>query len=323
MRRFPQWALAASIVVLTACNAACTPPEAKNPEASKGAGAEGAPTPEPNGEAGDEGDDGKRPSLPPGEMITEARGVDLSKLSESKRSTFFQIINSEPSACDKPHSLAKSLRDDATCRDSLVAAQFVADYLAAGAETSEVRSSLQEVIADLKPREIPIEGRPVFGSDRAPVTVVVFADFECPHCKQEAPVIRQAVEQFRGRAKLVFKHFPLQSHPRAKPAAAAAEAAHLQGKFWQMHDIIFANQDALSDGDLVSYAAKIGLDVEKFKADYKAMAQIEKVEKDRADGDEAGVDGTPAVFVNGRRANGRHPLFGGSITGWIDDALKR
>jgi protein-disulfide isomerase len=204
-----------------------------------------------------------------------------------------------------------------------VAAQFVADYVASGAPTSEVRAALQEVVADLKPREIPIDGRPVIGSERAPVTVVVFADFECPHCKQEAPVIREAVDQFRGRAKLVFKHFPLQAHLRAKPAAAAAEAAHLQGKFWQMHDVIFANQDALDDGDLVEYAAKIGLDVQRFKADYKAAAQVQAVEKDREDGEEAGVDGTPAVFVNGRRANGRYALFGGNITGWIDDALKR
>ena len=320
MRRFPQWALAASVLVLTACSPACTPPDAKNPEASK-SGEGGGSAPEAEAEAGDEAE--PKPSLPPGEMITEARGVDLSKLSESKRSTFFQIINSEPSACDKPHSLAKSLRDDATCRDSLVAAQFVADYIAAGGTTSEVRTALQEVVSDLEPREIPVEGRPVLGAERAPVTVVVFADFECPHCKQEAPLIREAVQQFRGRAKLVFKHFPLQAHPRAKPAAAAAEAAHRQGKFWEMHDIIFANQDALDDGDLVGYAAKIGLDVAKFKADYKAAAQLEAVDKDRADGDEAGVDGTPAVFVNGRRANGRYALFGGSITGWIDDALKR
>jgi protein-disulfide isomerase len=323
LRRFPQWALAASVLVLTACSPACTPPEAKNPEASKGGGGDGgAPAREPEAEAAGDDDEGK-PSVPPGEMITEARGVDLTKLKESQRSTFFQIVNSEPSACSKTHSLAKSLRDDATCRDSLIAAQFVADYLAAGAPTSEVRDALQVVFADLKPREIPVEGRPTLGSERAPVTVVVFADFECPHCKQEAPVVREAVEQFRGRAKLVFKHFPLQLHPRAKVAAAAAEAAHLQGKFWPMHDIIFANQDALDDEDLVGYASKLGLDVGKFKADFKAAAQMAAVEQDKAHGEEAGVDGTPAVFVNGRRANGRYALFGGSVAGWIDDALKR
>jgi protein-disulfide isomerase len=310
------------VVALTACSPACTPPEARNPETTKSSAV--APKEEPgNGGDDDEVEAKEPPRVPPGEMIMEAKGVDLTKLSESQRSVFFQIINSEPSACDKPHSLAKSLRDDDRCRDSLIAAQFVADYVVAGAATSEVRSGLQEVIADLEPRDIEIDGRPVHGAERAPVTVVVFADFECPHCKLEAPKIRKAVDQFRGRAKLVYKHFPLSMHPRAKVAAAAAEAAHLQGKFWEMHDVIFANQDKLEDEDLIVYAQKIGLDMPKFKADWKAAAQTRTVEKDKADGEGAGVDGTPAVFVNGRRANGQYALFGGSVAGWIDDALKR
>jgi len=303
---------------MTACSPACTPPEAKNPEAKNGSGDA------PEADAKAEGGKGSGPApVPAGEMIMEAKGVDLSKLSESQRSTFFQIINSEPSACDKPHSLAKSLRDDDKCRDSLIAAQFVADYLQAGAPTSEVRTGLQEVTKSLKPREIPIEGRPVYGSENAPVTVVVFADFECPHCKMEAPKIRKTVDQFRGRAKLIFKHFPLGGHLRAKQAAIACEAALEQGKFWEMHDIVFANQDKLEDGDLLSYAGQIGLDVDKFKASYNKRKGKDVVEADKKHGEDAGVDGTPAVFVNGRRANGRYILFGGELSGWIDDALKR
>jgi protein-disulfide isomerase len=303
---------------MTACSPACTPPDAKNPEADPKADPKAA-----QGEGG-EADTAKKPVAPPaGDMVMEAKGVDLSKLSESQRSTFFQIINSEPSACDKPHSLAKSLRDDDKCRDSLIAAQFVADYLQAGAPTSEVRTGLQEVTKSLKPRDIPVEGRPVYGSENAPVTVVVFADFECPHCKMEAPKLRKTVDQFRGRARLIFKHFPLGGHVRAKQAAIATEAALEQGKFWEMHDIVFANQDKLEDGDILSYAAQIGLDVEKFKASYNARKGKGVVEADKKHGEEAGVDGTPAVFVNGRRANGRYILFGGELSGWIDDALKR
>ncbi|MCR9165074.1 MAG: DsbA family protein [Nannocystaceae bacterium] len=314
--------LIAGLLAMTACSPACTPPEAKSPDGASdkdGAAAEagGADAQDPKE------DRQKAPPLPKGEMIMEAKGVDLSKLSESQRSTFFQIINSEPSACDKPHSLATSLRDDDKCRDSLIAAQFVADYLEAGAPTSEVRTGLQEVTKALQPREIPVEGRPVYGSENAPVTVVVFADFQCPHCKMEAPKIRKTVDQFRGRAKLIFKHFPLQGHPRAKAAAIATEAALEQGKFWEMHDKVFANQDKLEDGDILSYASQIGLDMDKFKASYNARKGKPVVEADKADGEKAGVDGTPAVFVNGRRANGRYILFGGELSGWIDDALKR
>ncbi len=304
-------ALGACIFVLTACSPACTPPEAKNPDGNRSV-------------AQDEGADDGRPArteVPPGEMIMEAKGVDFGKLSESQRATFFQIINTEPSACQKPHSLATSLRDDATCRDSLIVAQFVADRLADGAQPSAIKGAIQYVIDSLTPREIDIEGRPVYGSDRAPVTVVVFADFECPHCKKEAPVLRQAIDQFRGRAKLVFKHFPLASHDRAKYAAIAAEAAHEQGKFWEMHDLIFANQTALEDEDLYRYAEQIGLDMQKFKASYESKKGEAAVDADRAHGEQLEIEGTPAVYVNGRLYN--ELLFGGTVAGWIDDALKR
>src|SRR5690606_12546863 len=176
-------------------------------------------------------------------------------------------------------------------------------------------------IDSLTPREIDIEGRPVYGSDRAPVTVVVFADFECPHCKKEAPVLRQAIDQFRGRAKLVFKHFPLASHDRAKYAAIAAEAAHEQGKFSEMHDLIFANQTALEDEDPYRYAEQIGLDMQKFKASYESKKGEAAVDADRAHGEQLEIEGTPAVYVNGRLYN--ELLFGGTVAGWSDDARKR
>lgn len=265
--------------------------------------------------------DEQREALPAGEMIMEAKGVDLSRLEETQRTTFFQIINTEPSACDKPHSIAKSLQDDADCRDSLIVAQFVADALAAGLTTSVVKTEIEGVVDSLQPRELSIEGRPLYGSERAPVTVVMFADFECPHCRAESPVMRQTIDQFRGRAKLVFKHFPLSGHERAKPAAVATEAAHAQGKFWPMADVVFANQTELSDAEILAYAEQVGLDMGRFKADLKKAETIAMVDKDRAEGVEAGVEGTPAVFVNGRLVTDR--LFGGSVAGWIDDALKR
>ena len=156
---------------------------------------------------------------------------------------------------------------------------------------------------------------------RAPVTVVVFADFECPHCRAEAPVLRQAVQQFRGQARLIYKHFPLNMHPRAKRAAVATEAALAQGKFWEMHDQVFAHQDALEDDDLRTYAKAIGLDMAAFDAHYGASTGLAVVEADRKDGDALGFSGTPAVFVNGREFT--PVLFGGTIEGWIDDALRR
>ncbi|EDM79947.1 thioredoxin domain protein [Plesiocystis pacifica SIR-1] len=307
----------ATVLATTACTA-CTPPAADPDGTSRG----------PNGAAA--GGDGKqaesdRPQLDPpseAEMIREAKGVDLSKLNETQQATFFTLINVEPSACDKPHSLATSLRDDAECRDSMIVAQFIADRLAEGATPSDIKLDIDVVIDALEVRDIPVEGRPTYGNDLAPVTVVVFADFQCPHCRMEAPVLRKAVQQYRGRAKLVFKHYPLRSHGRAEVAAQACEAAHLQGKFWEMHDLVFDHQTQLEDADLERYAKQIdGLDVAKWKADMATEDVKLAVAKDRKIGDALGIQGTPAVYINGRTVTPL--LWGGSLEAWIDDALRR
>ena len=300
---------------VAACSPACNPPDAKAPGTDEARG-DGDAKPASVAEH-----EKKRSELPKDDTLTEAPGVDTSKLSEAQRSVFFQVINTEPSACDKPHSLARSLKDDAACRDSQLAAQFVADALAAGAPASAVKHDLPIVIDALKPRDIDITGRPVYGSERAPVTVVVFADFQCPHCRAEAPVLRKAVDQFRGRAKLVYKHFTITGHDRAKVAAIATEAAHEQGKFWEMHDLVFENQNDLSDANIYKWAEQIGLDMAKFKESFTANKGKAVVEKDKADGEELGIQGTPAVYVNGRQVI--PALFGGNVTAWIDDALKR
>jgi protein-disulfide isomerase len=311
------------LLVMAACSPACTPPDAKSPEGDA-AGDGGAPSRPLAADADSERDQKRAELAAPeasGDMIMEAKGVDTSQLTETQRTTFFQIINREPSACDQPHSIATSLRDDGKCRDSLIVAQFIADALASGAPSSAVRAEIDGIVDSLQPKEINIEGRAIYGAERAPVTIVMFADFECPHCRAEAPVLRKLVDQFRGRARLVFKHFPLGGHERSKPAAIAVEAAHEQGKFWEMHDLVFANQTKLSDADLLAYAKEAGLDVAKFKADLAGKKARATVDADRAEGETLDIQGTPAVFVNGRYVTDR--LFGGTVAGWVDDALKR
>jgi protein-disulfide isomerase len=316
LRRVSQLVLGAVIgAFVAACSPACNPPDAKAPDADE-PGAASKPDSVVEHEK-------KRAELPADDMLMDAPGVDTSKLSEAQRGVFFQLLNTEPSACDKPHSLARSLKDDPGCRDSAIAAQFIADGLAAGAPASAVKHDLPIVIEMLHPHDIDVQGRPVYGSERAPVTVVVFADFQCPHCRAEAPKLRKAIDQFRGRAKLVYKHYPLSipGHERAKVAAIATEAAHEQGKFWEMHDLVFENQHDLSDANIRKWAQQIGLDMAKFDASFKAQKGKAVVDKDKADGEKLGISGTPAVYVNGRQVIPQ--LFEGNITAWIDDALKR
>ena len=301
--------LAPLLLILSACSPGCTAPAAEST------------APQPNGPGPEgPGGGGGGPAVATSD-VQEAPGVDTSRLTEPQRSSFFSLINSEPSACGKAHSLAVSLRDDPGCRDSRDVGQYMSDALAMGASVSDIKEYLEPLVNSLKPKEIDVKGRPMYGNENAPITVVVFADFECPHCRQEAPVLRQAIDQFRGRARLFYKHFPLSGHVRARAAAIASVAAHEQGKFWAMHDLIFENQGALEDADIRRYAQRAGLDMAKFDASYNAKKGEALVEADRAEGEKLDISGTPAVFVNGRLMN--QIMFGGTITGWIDDALKR
>lgn len=148
-------------------------------------------------------------------------------------------------------------------------------------------------------------GAHVRGDPAAPVTVVEFGDLECPYCRAAAPVLREFVEGSGGRARLVFRHFPLfEVHPHALTAALAAEAAGAQGLFWEMHDLLFAHQERLDDTSLAAYAASLGLEGASVVGD-AAQRYAEAVRRDYADGLALGVEGTPTVFVDGVRVAGR------------------
>ncbi len=154
--------------------------------------------------------------------------------------------------------------------------------------------------------EVPVrEGDHVRGPEDAPVTLVEYGDYECPYCGRAHPVVKEALERAGGRLRFVFRHFPLDSvHPGARLAAEAAEAAGAQGMFWEMHDLLYANQDRLSEGDLVRHAAHLGLDAGRFEEDLASRRHAARVSEDRAGGERSGVGGTPTFFLNGVRYRG-------------------
>ncbi|HLY68145.1 MAG TPA: DsbA family protein [Puia sp.] len=143
------------------------------------------------------------------------------------------------------------------------------------------------------------------GNASAPIELVEFGDYQCPHCGRAYPIIKSIQKKLGNKLKFVFRNFPLaEAHPYATHAAIAAEAASAQNKFWEMHDIIFENQDRLDDPHLVHYAEKIGLNVAKFKTDFEKPEFAEKVENDFESGIRSGVNGTPSFFINGQKYNG-------------------
>lgn len=156
--------------------------------------------------------------------------------------------------------------------------------------------------------EVSTEGSPARGPEDAPVEIVEFSDFQCPFCSRVTPTLKQVEEEYGDKVRVVFKHFPLSIHPKAPAAHAAAEAAHRQGKFWEMHDRIFGNQREMSPEKYVEYAQEIGLDVEQFKKDVDAAETKATIQRDAQQAAALSVRGTPGFFINGRFLSGAQPL---------------
>lgn len=154
------------------------------------------------------------------------------------------------------------------------------------------------------------EGEWVVGDAEAPVTIVLYSDFECPSCKIARDTMSALLADQKGNVKFVYRHMPLsQIHTNAQKAAEAAEAAGAQGKFFEMHDIIFENQDKLSLDDLKRYAEEIEVsDLDRFKRELDEGVYAEKVEEDRESGLDSGVTGVPTYYINDVRFDGTHSV---------------
>jgi len=149
----------------------------------------------------------------------------------------------------------------------------------------------------------------VRGPRRAPVTVVECGDYECAYCGQAEPVVRELLGDFGDDVRYVWRHLPL-TDVHARLAAEAAEAAALQDRYWDMHELLLSHQGALRFDDLRGYAAQIGLDTTRFERDMRAHAGAAYAAEDIASADLSGVAGTPAFFVNGRRHHGAYDIAG-------------
>ncbi len=168
---------------------------------------------------------------------------------------------------------------------------------------------------------IDIATAAVKGPKNAPVTLVVFSDFQCPFCSRVVPTLHDLEKQYGNKLKIAFKHQPLPFHPNARPAAAASMAANEQGKFWEMHDKLFANQGALDRQSLEKYAQEVGLDMGKFKAAMDGNKYDALITKDSNEGTAVGANGTPTFFINGRQLVGAQPID--QFKAIIDDELKK
>jgi protein-disulfide isomerase len=158
---------------------------------------------------------------------------------------------------------------------------------------------------------VPVDERRdhIQGSSSAPVTLVEYGDYECPYCGAAYPIIKDVQARMEERLRFVFRNFPIStSHPHAEQAAEAAEAAGIQGRFWEMHDTLYENQSHLTEPDLHDYAQRLELDVQAFDRELADHVHAGRVREDFMSGVRSGVNGTPTFYVNGARHDGPFDL---------------
>ena len=174
-------------------------------------------------------------------------------------------------------------------------------------DTLKAKTSVRVMIEP--PRQSVSAGKsPAKGGASAQVEVIEFADFQCPFCLAAAPTVKQVMETYGDRIRLVYRNYPLPNHPQAQPAAEAAQCANEQGQFWPYHDRLFGEAGKLSDADLKKAAVDLGMNAERFNACVDEHRYKAVVEADQQAGNEAGVNGTPAFFINGRLLSGAQPF---------------
>jgi protein-disulfide isomerase len=166
---------------------------------------------------------------------------------------------------------------------------------------------------------VNIEGAPFVGPENAEVTLIEFSDFQCSFCAEFGPTLEQIREEYGNKVRIVFKHLPLSSHAKAPAAHAAAEAAFRQGKFWEMHDRIFANQQEMAPEKYREYAAELGLDVAQFELDVESAEVKGRIDVDANEAARLGVTATPSFYINGRHVRGALPFV--SFKKAIDEEL--
>jgi len=259
---------------------------------------------------------------------TSLPSVDLDGLTPAKKASALKLLRNRDCSCGCNMKVAECRVEDPGCTYSRGLAGVMIAALKEGksesaalaaAESSKFAHPPEHKLLD-DPVSIPTAGAPVIGPANAKITLVEFSDFQCPYCGKAIHQLEAVMKAYPTQVKLIFKQYPLDSHPQAPISAAAALAAHRQGKFWPMHDALFANRPRLSRKTIMELAEGLGLDMKRFTADLDSPEIKKAVERDMTDGDNVGVDGTPTIFINGQRYNGSLEL--GAIKPVLDGKLK-
>ena len=229
-------------------------------------------------------------------------GVDTSALTGREKADWSRYVSDLLAPCpDQPVSLAQCVQENRSCKQCLPAANFLLKQVRRGRARNQIETAYRARFSPEAIKNIELADSPAKGPDGAPVLIVEFADFECPACGAARPVLDELYKRYEGQLRFVFKNFPLTIHQYAEKAARAGVAAHRQNKFWEMHAVLFDNQQHLEESNVEQYAKTIGLDMKHFLADRDSEATADFVARDRKQGERLELASTPSIFINGRK----------------------
>ncbi len=229
-------------------------------------------------------------------------GMDFSALPPAARRELATVFSDEFCYCGCPHTLGQCLKAHTGCKHARRMARLAARQTASGQAATDVIVNLSRYYASFRePRaKLEVDARQCMGEPGAKVTLVEFADFECPYCGKARPILEAFAKKNARQVRFCYVPFPLPMHANAVPAAQAVLWARDKGKFWQMHDAIFENAQSLSTQTLVSLATKVGLPGAELQKALKDGTHSKEVERYKTLGQTAGVRATPSLYINGR-----------------------
>jgi protein-disulfide isomerase len=199
-----------------------------------------------------------------------------------------------------PVSVAQCIQEKRACKRCIPAAKFLVRQVRDGRSRKQIDEAFHNRFDPAKVKNVELGNAPIRGPSDAPITIVEFADFECPVCGATFPLVEKLLDVKKDKIRFAYKFLALPMHKNAEPAAKVAIAAIGQNKFWEMHHKLFENQTRLSGPDLDGYARDLGLDVVKLKTDAQSKETTERMEADKKQADMLGVRGTPTIYINGR-----------------------
>jgi protein-disulfide isomerase len=240
--------------------------------------------------------------------ISNLPGIDWQGLTGAKKDGALKVMQAEGCTCGCDMKIAECRIKDHACGTSRKLANTVVKATLAGKNAAAIRADLKRVASEPEPVldepvKISLANAPSRGPETAKITIVEFSDFQCPYCSKAVLEANQVLRAFPKDVRLVFKQFPLDQHSDAQFAAEAALAAQAQGKFWEMHDLMYAGFPNLARPTILGYAKKLNLDMKRFTAEVDSHKYKARVLAEEQEGEEAGVSGTPTFFLNGKKYN--------------------